>query len=444
MSDFLGPLILITFCSVVSYWEHSRYGTAVTPFGVMVWPYTVVVLMINLVGKQFGFFTISPQSVTFIVVSYTFFLVGGQLIIPLFRKSDGSFELEANTAKNISQLFDIYRPLFVFLAFVSIVSGLLNFQISIKELGWVNIGSEEFNVAYGTGWLSHIQNLSRLSFIFLMGDYLLNRKKHILILLVLVFLVIFIRQVKYHIFGIVLGAYFFCLLNGIIRFSIRKILFYSLSVFILFSATYYIGFLVVGLDYTFSAPTNVRLLNIFFTYLFGGPIAFSEILTEAKFPVYSTQEIIAVPINLFRFLTGDQNFIDIIIHNWVSVSNNTDIFHTANVYGAVGMLYMYLGKYLTWIYMFFLGAFSYLLWGISLRVRESIGVQLVYGLIMAFLTVSFFDLYFNKLVTYETTFYMLVIPPVYLLMRRLARFSLTWLRSESLGNEEDHSRVHLS
>ncbi|MFQ6608533.1 MAG: DUF6337 family protein [Fidelibacterota bacterium] len=429
MSDFLGPLILVTFCFIVSYWERSRYGTAVTPFGVMVWPYTVVVLMINLLGKQFGFFAVSPQSITFIVVSYTFFLVGGQLIIPLFRKSDGSFEPEANTAKNVSQLFDIYRPLFVFLALVAIVSGLLNFRLSIGELGWVNIGSEEFAIAYGTGWLSHIQNLSRLSFIFLMGDYLLNRKKHILILLVLVFLIILIRQVKYHIFGIVLGAYFFCLLNGIIRFSIRKILLYSLTVFILFSATYYIGFLVVGLDYTFAARTNVRLLNHFFTYLFGGPIAFSEILTDIRFPIYSPQEIIAVPINLYRFLTGDHSLIDIIIHNWVPVSHHTDMHHTANIFGAVGMLYMYLGKYLAWVYMFFLGIFSYFLWGISLRVRESIGVQLVYGLIMAFLTVSFFDLYFNKLVTYEATFYMLVIPPVYLLLRGLVHFSLTLLRS---------------
>jgi len=444
MNDFLGPLIIVSFSSILSYWEYSRFGTFVTPFGVMVWPFTIIVFIINLVGKQVGFFTVSPQSIAFVLLSYTFFFIGGQIIINFFRKSDGSFEPKANTSKNLGHLFELYRPLFVFLAIVSIIAGLVNFLLTIRELGLVNPGSEEFGIMYGTGWLSHVQNLSRLAFIFLVGDYIVNRKKHTLVLLILSFLVIFIRQVKYHIFGIVFGAYFFCLLNGIIRFSIRKILLYSLIVFILFNATYYIGFLAVGFDYTLSARTNIRLLYHFFTYLFGGPIAFSEIFSEARYPIYSFNEIVAVPINLFRFLSGDKNLIDIVINNWVPVSNLTDMFHTANIFGAVGMLYMYLGKYLTWIYLCLLGAFSYLLWGLSLRVKESIGVQLVYGLFMAFLTVSFFDLYFNKLVTFEATFYMLAIPPGYLLLRNFVKHSMTQLRPDLLIKDESTSKVFLS
>lgn len=400
----------------------------ITPFGVMVWPYTIVVLLINLIGKQFGFFGVSLQSITFVAISYSFFFMGGLIINFLFTKADRDFELKPRTSSIIDKLFDSYRPLFVFLAIISIVAGTLNFNSSIRELGWINFGSREFLEAYGSGWLSHVQNLSRLAFIFLVGDYIVKRKKYILVLIVLTFLVIFVKQVKYDIFGIILGAYFFCLLNDIIRFSIRKILLYFLGVFVVFSVSYYIGFLVIGLDYTLAARTNIRLINLFFTYLFGGPIAFSEIFSQAKYPLYSLQEIMAVPMNLFRFLTGDENLIDIVIHNWVSVSDRADMFHIANVYGAVGMLYMYLGKYLSWIYMFFLGIFSYVLWRVSLMVKEAIGVQMVYGLVMAFLTVSFFDLYYNKLVAYESTFYMLAIPPIYLVIKRVRVFSLDRLR----------------
>ena len=429
MSDSLGPLVLLTFCALVSYWEYSKYGSVITPFGVMVWPYTVVVLLINMIGKQFGFFDVSLPSITYVAISYSFFLVGGQIVNSLFKKTVSEFELKPRTSANIDKLLDSYRPLFVFLAIISIVAGSLNFDSSIRELGWINFGSREFLEAYGSGWLSHVQNLSRLAFIFLVGDFIVKRKKYILVLIVLTFLVIFVKQVKYDIFGIILGAYFFCLLNNIIRFSIRKILFYFLGVFVVFSVSYYIGFLVIGLDYTLAVRTNIRLINLFFTYLFGGPIAFSEIFSQAKYPLLSFQEILAVPMNLLRFLTGDKSFIDIVIHNWVSVSDRVDMFHISNVYGAVGMLYMYLGKYLSWIYMFFLGMLSYALWRVSLLVKEAIGVQMVYGLIMAFLTVSFFDLYFNKLVAYESTFYMIVIPPIYLVIKRASVFSLDRFRS---------------
>lgn len=428
MSNILGSLLLITFCTLLSYWENKKYGHFITPFGVMVWPYTIIVLIINFIGKHYGFYEVSLESILFVVVSFFFFMTGGTMIITLFRNDSIRTDSKPITAKNISKLFDSFRSLFIFLSLISIISGIINFNSSINDLGWINFGSPEFLESYGSGWLSHVQNLSRLAFIFLVGDYIVSKKKYVLFLIVFTFLVIFVKQVKYDIFGIVLSAYFFCLLNNIVRFSIKKILLYILGVFTVFSVSYYIGFLVVGIDYTFAARTNIRLINLFFTYLFGGPIAFSEVYSLVKYPLYSIQEIIAVPMNLIRFMTGYDNFVDIIIHNWVSVSNRVDMFHISNVYGAVGMLYMYLGKYLTWLYMFFLGIFSYSLWGFSLKVRKYIGVQMAYSLIMAFLTVSFFDLYFNKLVTFESTAYMLVIPPVFLAMKNIWKLNLSSLK----------------
>lgn len=405
--------ILAIFSLGVSYIENVKFDTYITPFGVMVWPYTIVVLSINIVGLHFGFLPVSILSVLIMILHFIFFYIGGYIVLLLYGKhSNKSIAL---TSENIDELLDIYRPLFVFLAIISIITGLIHLNQSLNEVGGIiNIATQDFDKAYGTGILSHFQNLGRLSFIFLVGDYIVNKKKYILALLMLVFFVIFIRLVKYHIFGIVLGAYFFCLINGIVKFSIKKVLTYSIAVLVLFGATYYVGFLTVGLDYTLNLKTNVRFLNLFFTYLFGPPIAFSEILHKSIYPIYSYKEIFAVPINLYKTVVGDNNLINIIIQNWVPVSTNFEMFHYANVFGAVGMLFMYLGISGSLIFMFFLGVIITLFWQWALKVKYAIGVQLVYSLLMAFLTVSFFDLYFNKLATYESTIYMLLIPIIYM------------------------------
>jgi len=432
MDATLGSLTLLTFCFGVSYWEYARYGTYVTPFGVMAWPYAIVVFMINMGGKYFGFFPVSFISISYMSLCYIFFLLGGKIVVLLFWRKDERIIPVANTAKNIGDLFNFYRPLFIFLAIIAIIAGLIHFYQTVGEVGGLlNIGSQDFDRLYGTGFLSHIQNLSRIVFIFFVSDYLVNKRKYLLPLLVMAFMVIFIRQVKYHVMGLVLGAFYFAILNGIVKFSIKKVILYAFIIFILFNATYYIGFLAVGLDYTFASRTQLRLLNHFFTYLFGGPIAFSEIFLDPKYPFYSLKEIIAPPINIVKFLMQDSDLVDIIIRNWVPVSNNLNMFHTANIFGAIGMLYMYLGFYSTLIYLFLLGILSHLVWIISLRVKHAVGIQLMYSLLMAYLTISFFDLYFNKLVFFEASVYMLVIPPIYLgiktiinLSNRKRRFSI--------------------
>ncbi|MBL7074161.1 oligosaccharide repeat unit polymerase [candidate division KSB1 bacterium] len=424
MEDALGPIILLTFCLFISCWEFKRFNTFVTPFGALAWPYAIVAFMINFGGKYFGFFPVSYENILFVMMCLVFFLIGGQWVISLFKNKNIETIDNHKTSRGLGNIFDIYRPLFVFLGLVSIISGIIHFYQSINEVGWSNIGSKDFSTLYGTGFLAHLKILSRPSFIFLIGDFLYHKRKYVFVLLVIMFLVIFVRQVKYQIFAIVLGGYYFCILNGLVKFSLRKIVFYVLLIFLVFNATYYIGFLAVGMDYAFATKTHLRSLNLFFTYLFGGPIAFSEIFMSPGYPLFSFKEIIAVPINIYKFLIGNSELIDIIIHKRVAVSSQSDMFHSSNVYGMVGMLYMYLGTYLTIIYMFIAGIIGYLFLGLSLKFKKTIGFQLIYSLIMAFLTVAFFDLYFNKLVFYEASFYMLTIPPFYLLGKNFIKFSL--------------------
>ena len=443
MSDFLGPLILVTFCSVVSYWEHSRYGTAVTPFGVMVWPYATIVIMINFGGQFFGFFPVSLKSIMFVVLCLFAFL-GGEKLAEVMSGARREEINKVSQPDNIGSLLEYYRPLFITFAVVSIVAGLIHFRQTVNEYGWAGIASTEFRSDYGTGFLSHIQNLSRPAFFFLFADYLLNRKKQVLLLLILIFLMVVARQVKYHAIVLLLGGVYLSYLYGLIRFTFKKLLFYSLIIYFVFNLAYVIGFSTLGLSHAYSTKVQGFLFNHFFTYLFGGPIAFSQIMDSAAFPVYSWQEILVVPLNLAKKIQGDPYLIDIIIRNWVNVSNITKYSHSANVYSFYGMVWFYVGYLGTIAYTVLVGMISYLVFWSARRKNAGIAAQLMLVLIMSFLTLSFFGFYFNMVNFWEVTFFILVIPPVYVLIRRLAHFTLTLHRDESLGNEEDHSRVHLS
>ncbi len=421
MSNIIGSLLLILFCALVSYWEYSQDNTIITPFGVLAWPYTVVVTMINFGGRFFGFFPVSLKSILFVIVSLIFFLIAGRFALLFFKNFPRS---NCQAKENIQNIFDFYRPLFVFLAVISIISGLIQSYRSIGSVGWMGIASTEFAKTYESGVFAHLMILSRLGFIFLLGDYLFSKKKYILALLFGMFFIVFISQIKYHIFGIILGGVYFAISYRLINFSIKKLFLYLAIVFILFVATYYIGFLAVGSKYAVAKKTQNWLLNLFFTYLFGGPIGFSEILNNHAFPIYSLKEIFAAPINIYRFLIGDHNFIDIIIHHRISVSNHYKMFHNTNIYGMIGMVYMYGGFYFTIFYMLTAGFISYLLFGLALSFKKLVCIQLVYAFVMAFLTLAFFDLYFNKLISFEATFYMILFPSVYFIIKKLFKFTL--------------------
>ncbi len=422
MSDALGPLVLVVFCFLVSYWEHTRFGTVVTPFGALAWPYTIVVLMINFGGTYFGFFPVSVESILFVMVCFVFFLVGGYGITSILigRREDSI--LFKDVRKETKTFLDYYQPLFMVLALVCIVSGLFHFYELITEFGWANIGSKDFRDAYGSGIFSHIELLGRPAFVFLFAYYLFYRKKSVLLLLFLIGLAVIIRQVKYHIIVLLLSGIYFSYLHNLVKFNLKKIVIYALGIYVIFNLSYVIGFSAVSVDRAYSPKVQAFLLNHFFTYLFGGPIGFSEILKNPAYPVYSFKEILAVPINIIKFLEGDFNYVDIIIRHWVSVSNIYKYFHSSNVFGMIGMLYMYIGVYGTFIYTTGLGIIAYLFF--NLATKPIIGFQLVYALIMSFLTISFFGLYFNMLIIFEISFYMLTIPPLYWLVKKIMNFTV--------------------
>ncbi|ODS30562.1 MAG: hypothetical protein SCARUB_04326 [Candidatus Scalindua rubra] len=336
----------------------------------------------------------------------------------------GEGGIKISRPENVSNLLEHYRPLFVTLALVSIAAGITQFFQVIGEHGWVEIASRDFRLEYSTGILSHINNLSRPAFLFLFADFLLNRKKKILLFLLIIFILILVRQTKYHIIVLLLGGLFLGYMYGQVRITFKKLLIYGLIAYFVFNLSYVIGFSVLGLSHAYSGKVQAFLFNHFFTYMFGGPIAFSRILDSVAFPFYSWQEVVAVPVNISRAVQGDPYMVDIILNDWVDVSNITKYYHSANVFGYFGMLWIYIGSLGTIAYTTVLGALSYLTFFYSHRKNSGIVSQLVHVFIISFLVLSFFGFYFNMLTFWEVLFMILIFPPIYNTYLELKKKSL--------------------
>ena len=421
IEDILGAVLLLTFCYLISRWEKRRDGSVITPFSVLAWPYAITVALANLAGKYFGFFPVNMTSILFVMLCLVFFFIGGMGTVAFFGTDNKRTKPSENVHNRIIRLFDLYRPLFIVLAVVSIIASYVHFYITIKSLGWYFIASKEFEEAFGKGVLAHIAVLNRPAFIFLFADYLYRKRKSILILLILMFLSVLVLQIKSNIISILLAGIFFAHIYHLVKLNWRKVILYTGAVYILFNLSYIIGFSRIGISHAYSSRVQSYLFNHFFTYLFAGPIGFSEILSNSYYPLYTFKEIFAVPINLYNTLIGNPELVGVIFNHWIPISSIYQYFHLTNVFSIFGVLYMYIGPYGTFIYSFILGVVAYSLKVMAQKEEAFIGIRMVYAFLLSYLAISFFGLFFNILVVYEGSFFMLLMPVFFMFVRRSSK-----------------------
>ncbi|MBN2011725.1 oligosaccharide repeat unit polymerase [candidate division KSB1 bacterium] len=405
--NITSVVLLLLFAVTVSYFSYRREGLFITPINVMVWPYVIVSIMVNVVGIHFGYFAVHLKSIFFVLSCMTFFGIGG-ILIQKFLNDD--YEIEQQ--HKLQDMFTQYRSAFIIVGIIAILAGFIHFYHALNQVGgWVQIASREFEEAYGKGLLAHVMVLNRPAFLFLAAYFLYRKRVSVLALLVLMFVTVLVLQIKNNIITILLGAFYFSYLFKLVKFNLKKAFVYAIVIFVLFNVSYIIGYTRIGVSNAYSSKIQEYLVHLFFSYLFGGPIGTSEIFNYAQYPMYSMKEVFAVPINLYNvLLLGSSDIIEIIIRHWIPISTNYRFFHSTNVFGLFGMLYAFIGVYGSLIYMFFLGVFAYLLKYLSYKKNAFVGFQLVYTFFLSYLTLAFFGLFFNIIIVSEVIVVMLIVP----------------------------------
>ena len=69
MTELLGTFLIIIFCLTISLYEYKKFNTIITPFGVIAWPYTIIIILINFIAIHYTFFPVKLSNILFVISS---------------------------------------------------------------------------------------------------------------------------------------------------------------------------------------------------------------------------------------------------------------------------------------------------------------------------------------------------------------------------------------
>lgn len=390
-----APLLLILTTVLIIVYDFLKYRITITPFTVLASPITVIISTINFFGVQFGFYQAQPEGVLFILLCLVCFRIGGGLL------PDIKF--------NIKQYDEIeYRKIFYFILIISIIG--MSFKLITSYMKFHSLADEAFISDYGSGIFGHLQLLGYIGFIYVFNDFMKKKSFGKLALIFSMFVLVAIEQTKYKLFLLLISAVIFYLIFN--KISLKKILIYSflftVSAFLLFLGIYTITFLSLGNFQTYDL-SNIYgfIVYHFFCYIFSSLIEFTTEFSKFNWLYYEENftQLFSVPINIFKAMIGQKDYVEIISWNWISISPEFQ--------GNAGSIFtpLYRGLTPVGVVIFFtiLGQFAYQLFTNALACK-SIITNMINAFFLAILALGFFCYYFNNLTIYEIPAYILFVP----------------------------------
>jgi len=392
--------LLVAEVVILSRLDRRRFGTWLTPFTTLAYPYAAVAVLAYFLAPIFDFVPLYTGSVLvwivglFVVWSAGTFLGWGLLDL---RLSPGFHTRLFPQA----QLDDRAVSWAVRLAWASMPVMLYGIIVSAKAAGgWAEIGSTDFRDAYSHGLHAHAVVLATLLSIFLIGVRQRGDKR---LLLTIAMLLGFITlgRVKGTILQAVIGGFFFRSLRGQFHPSLRKIGMLGLLSYVVFNIVYLISMSVLSSDDPLNPEVYSFLARHYLFYLFAGPLAFGEAMRSGVSDVGGDWHAIFSPfINLYHAGFGGALLATGSAHEkGVGTDLLTNVGDT-NVYSFFGTLHLYLGTPGALLYAFVAGLLCYGFL-IAIKRANSVWLTAAYCLVAAQLALGFFELYFWILTCYE-------------------------------------------
>lgn len=405
MADFLILAVLALETILLSRWDRRRFGTWVTPFNVLAYPYTAVVFLAYFLAPSLDFVPLYVSSLLVWIVGLLLIWAVGSFV------GWGVFDLppapEPEAADRPSrtdhreQDFGA-RRLAILLAWAILPLLAYGVLTSARAAGgFLQIGSLEFKVAYAQGVPGHALVLATLLVVTLIGTYHRPQKLSLAtIAMLLVFLSL--NQVKGTILQAIIGGAFFRMLRGQLRITWKKIAILLGSTYAIFNLTYLIGMLLTFSDEAFDGSLYAYLGRHYFFYLFAGPLALGEAIHSGAQVGESWFVLFAPFINVYRAILGAGGMV--LSGSTHEKGMATDLLPSpeySNVYTFFGTPYLYLGiaGAILYIAVIALLCYGFL---ILVRTRKDAWLTAAYCFIAAELSLGFFELYFWSSTPYET------------------------------------------
>lgn len=402
--DWMILGLLVAEVVFLSRLDRRRFGTWVTPFTVLGYPYAAVAILAYLLAPVFDFVPLYTGSVVvwieglFLVWAAGAFLGWGLLDMRL-APSDQPVRFHVAPP----QLDDeAVLRVAVALSWAAMPFMLYGVIVSARDAGgWTEIGSTGFRDAYGHGLHAHAVVLAMLLGIVLIGLYRQGDKRLVAtIAMILVFLTL--GRVKGTILQVIIGGVFFRMTRGQFHLTFKKVAILLGTTYVVFNVVYIISMQVFLADDPFDGEIYAYLGRHYMYYLFAGVIGFSEAMRSGVAGVGGDWHTIFSPfLNLYHVVFGGSLVAAGSPHEkgmdtdlLMKVSSET------NVYTMFGTLHLDLGVLGAELYVFVVGLLCYGFL-ILVRRRNNTWVTASYCLIAGQLTFGFFEFYFWHLTGYE-------------------------------------------
>ena len=397
MMDYIILFSLIVEVCILIKSENIIYGTWITPISLLALPYTFIVMIAFLFAPALGFVSFYAESALVWMVGLFLFWLGGLTISLTHGKT-----IRDSAKKNPSILYEIEsEKVVLILAWITILVMSYGLLVSIESLGLDQIGTEDFSLAYGSGWVGHFRTFSIGLTIFLIGTVETKKLFPMITIIILMFFYL-MYPVKSWVFMPLIGGVIYRLLSRRSKLSIYKPIYYLLIAFILFDMVYMVKIGVFNTEKLFDYQIHKFLLLHFTTYIFAGVLAIGNIVKEGINNINSEPNFIIAPfINLYYVITSGQLVIPISEHFSVISVDGVKI---SNVHTLFGTILINMGYFQSIIFDFCLGSFVYVIF-IFANISRNCGVIIIWSFIGAMLSLGFFDYYFATLPAVELPVY---------------------------------------
>ncbi|EOV9624447.1 DUF6337 family protein [Cronobacter sakazakii] len=387
-----------------------------------------VILFIHAaIGESLGFLPVESNVYFFIT---TFYVVG------LFASLSCAFGMSV-LSKGIvlnTRVTDKYYGL-------KIRKNIINITVVVSLIccffiykGWSEVGSfvsDDFEGTLTYGIAGHFFAILVALIPFLLKAYYSKRTKSVFLLLVFVLVLLFMKQVKYWVMIPLVWMFWYSIVAGYIKLSIRKFLFISLILaFLLVSLFFSVYFMKVffregseNVDYN---TVLIEIMIHFFGYLYSGLLTFSVYISDGLYNAFIPSDILGLfsgPVNIINVILND-DLINLTLPKYFVVINKITG-TTGNVPTLWGTLLL-AGGYYAYIFYFFMFYCIYLLLWFA---KRSQCFLIIYTFITSFLFFSWFDYYYYLLMPFEVTVLILIF---YTIFERKIKFrNITLFSGES-------------
>jgi len=388
LSMLVGEIVILTWL------DRAAYRTWVTPLVLLAWPYAVVVLLTFFFGPLFGYVPLFMESVLVWVAGLPLFWLGG---LPVALLGGGRIRAETRAPSPLVHE-EKSKRLALLLAWACILGLMLRF---LQVGGPAAIAREDFLVAYVAGWAGHVMTVAFLLLAFLIG--VAQRKEWALWLTILVLLgMVILYQTKTWIFMSIVAGLIYRVMSGRLRLSLSKVPWALLTVAILFSLSYLIGFGAGNRETIFDPATYRFLLRHSGSYIFGGVLSWGEAVRLKTTPLHGDALYVYGPfVNLYRVATSGDLVSDVSPY-WSLIDRAGT--RGSNVHTFFGTLLMYLGWLRTVVHVLGLSLVFHGLFALA-QIRRNCWIAAAWSFLAAGLSFGWFDYYYRSLAFLEVTAY---------------------------------------